>query len=311
MLKPLVIRILFLLIAGLIFPVSLAVAQEAALPCPDIPAAESGNADAQHTLAQAYKNGVCVSKSPTKAQEWYLKAAEQGHMLAQHALGDINFSGEGLKAPDYPKAKEWYLKAANQGHGLSQLRLAFLYAENHFKGVSVDYAEAEKWFRKAAEQNAGDARFRLGNFYHHYKDPPDYTRAFIWLSKAAENEHRAAQYDLANFYREGKGTGKDIQKAIAWYERAAGNGVMQASIALANMYHSGKEVKADKDKSFHWAQKTADMGAAPIYWLNLVADKYFEEKNYAQARKYYERAAKKDDPHAIERLAEISSIRLK
>lgn len=274
------------------------------LPCPDMEAAKSGNPVAEYELATAYRKGLCVEKSPDRAKEWYQKAGEQGSLQAQYALGEIYFTGEGTKAPDYPKAKEWYLKAAEQGHGLSQLRLAFLYAENHFTGLSVDYTQAEKWFRKAAEQNAGDARFRLGNFYHHYKNPPDYAQAIEWLTKAAEGGHRIAMYDLATFYREGKAVKKDMKISIYWLEQAGERGVLPAQIALAEAYASGTDVPKNETQAFFWAKKIADQGAAPLFWLNHVADILYGGKaaipqNYPLALQYYERAASKDDLHAL------------
>lgn len=301
----------FLLLGLLAAFTALPVRAESPMPCPDIPAAEAGNAQARFDLGLAYQKGLCVEKNARSALKWLERSAEQGHAPAQHALGEIYFTGADLPAADYPKAKEWHAKAALQGHGPSQLRLAFLYAENHFKGLDVDYAEAEKWFIKAAEQNAGDARFRLGNFYHHYKNPPDYVKAVEWLTRAAEDGHRTAMFDLATFYREGKAVPQDLGKSLEWLIRAGTGGVLPAQIMLAEAYGKGENgASKDPTQSFLWAKRIADQGAAPVYWLNHVADILYKgqdgiPKNHPLALKYYERAARKDDPHALERAAEM------
>ena len=44
--------------------------------------AEQGDADAQYKMGQMYEKGIGVSKNESEAQDWYIKAAEQGHSEA-------------------------------------------------------------------------------------------------------------------------------------------------------------------------------------------------------------------------------------
>src|SRR5688500_1742372 len=53
--------------------------------------AQAGDADAQFNLAQAYKLGRSVPVDLKLAQDWYQKAAIQGHEQAQTNLGLILF----------------------------------------------------------------------------------------------------------------------------------------------------------------------------------------------------------------------------
>src|SRR5688572_11282204 len=55
------------------------------------PLAESGDADAQFNLGQAYKLGRGVPMDMRQAQGWYEKAAKQGHAQAQAMVGLIMF----------------------------------------------------------------------------------------------------------------------------------------------------------------------------------------------------------------------------
>ena len=47
------------------------------------PLADRGDADAQYNLAQAYKLGRGVPLNMTLAEQWYERAARQGHEQAQ------------------------------------------------------------------------------------------------------------------------------------------------------------------------------------------------------------------------------------
>lgn len=283
-----------------------ALAQQAPIICPDIAAAEKGSIIDQYYLGKAYDEGYCnIVANKHDAEHWYRCAAEQAHMLAEYELGETFFTGDGVTI-DYPEAKRWYQKAAEQGHGLSQLRLAFLNAEAHFKPLTTDYAEAEKWFTKAAEQNAGDAQFRLGNFYLHYKQPADTGKGFIWLKRAAEGGHRIAMFDLARLFLEGKGVAKNEQLGMEWMTKAADADILQAQMNLVEIYTAKKDVT----QALKWILKIAGKPTASPFYLNKAGDIFFDgwetvPKNYPAARKYYDRAAAKGDPHALERMAQI------
>lgn len=274
--------------------------------CQDVnPAASS--AQMRYLLARAYEKGACgIAQDPARAMQTYRQAAEHGHMLAQYRLGEMNFTGT-AGATDFPEAKKWFLLAAEQGHGLSQLRLAFLNAEAHFKGLTVDYAEAEKWFLKAAEQDAGDARFRLGNFYHNYKNPPELEKAVYWLTRAAEGGHRVAMFDLARLLRKGEGAPADAGKALAWMTSSAKLGFLSAQMTLSEMYATGDGVPEDPATSLFWTLKVAEAPTAIPFWINKAGDVYFTgwgsvPRDYARAAAFYQRAADKNDAHALARL---------
>ena len=48
--------------------------------------AEGGDPQAQYQVATCYHNGLGVTSNMAKAEEWYLKAANQAHTDAQYAL---------------------------------------------------------------------------------------------------------------------------------------------------------------------------------------------------------------------------------
>ena len=56
--------------------------------------AEKGDTESQFSLARRYADGVGIPKNVPEAVNWYRKAAERGHELAQISLGILFDKGE-------------------------------------------------------------------------------------------------------------------------------------------------------------------------------------------------------------------------
>ncbi len=110
-------------------------------------AAEQGNADAQHILGVIYQSGQGVPQDNLEAAKWFRKAAEQGNADAQFNLGLMNKLGRGVPE-DYSAAVRWFQKAADQGQDKAQLNLGVMYANG--EGIPQDYVQAHMWFNLAA-----------------------------------------------------------------------------------------------------------------------------------------------------------------
>ena len=96
----------------------------------------------------------------TRAAAWFRKAAEQGHAVAQRALGILYFQG-GFGVPSsFSKAADWFYKAAKQGDAEAQYYLGLMF-ENGYD-IPQDDAKAASWYRKAAEQGHPEALEKLG-----------------------------------------------------------------------------------------------------------------------------------------------------
>jgi len=61
-----------------------------------------------------YANGQCVPEDKAEATKWYGKAAEQGNVDAQKALGAMYATGDGVPK-NYSEAYAWYSVAAKNG----------------------------------------------------------------------------------------------------------------------------------------------------------------------------------------------------
>ena len=80
-----------------------------------MPAAKSGNADAEELIGVLYAMGLGVPKDDQRAFEWYLRSAMKGHPGAQSGIGWYYEVGRGLAAPDLVRAYMWYTLSAIGG----------------------------------------------------------------------------------------------------------------------------------------------------------------------------------------------------
>jgi len=149
---------------------------------------------------RAYINSVDFNHSEhwryTQAALWYRKAAEQGNSVAQDALGDLYYNGQGVPQ-DYTQAALWYRKAAEQGNSVAQDALGDLYYNG--QGVPQDYTQAALWYRKAAEQGDAEAQDALGDLYNNGRGVPrDYAEAYFWYDLAAAGENASDEEDASD-----------------------------------------------------------------------------------------------------------------
>lgn len=95
----------------------------------------AGNADAQFNLGQAYKLGRGVPADLNQAEEWYRKAAVQGHPQAEDNYGLALFQN-GKRAEAVP----WLERSSNRGEPRAQFVLGTMYFNGD--GVTRDWVRA-------------------------------------------------------------------------------------------------------------------------------------------------------------------------
>ena len=140
--------------------------------------AESGGAEAQYLLGQAYDEGRVVPRDLAEALKWYSRAAEAGYAEAQNSLGSA------LQAEKrYAEALAWYEKAAAQEHVRSINSLAALYDAG--LGVAQDRNQAFQLWTRAAEQGSAEAMWNLARSYGSGGlGKPDLMAACAWNLRA-------------------------------------------------------------------------------------------------------------------------------
>ena len=80
-----------------------------------LPAARSGNAEAEELIGIMYALGLGVERDDIRAFEWYLRSSLKGHPGAQSGIGWYYEIGRGLPAPDLIRAYTWYVLSAIGG----------------------------------------------------------------------------------------------------------------------------------------------------------------------------------------------------
>lgn len=126
---------------------TLPAARTARAPVPRKPAVPDETADQDHKRGMLFYKGIGVDKDFKKAAQWFRRAAEKGHAVAQYNLGIMTYLGQGVDQ-DYRQAAEWFRRAGEQDHAAAQYNLGFLYYEG--RGVERDNLQAYMWIDRAA-----------------------------------------------------------------------------------------------------------------------------------------------------------------
>ena len=166
--------------------------------------AEAGDAQAQFDLACDYD--FEPPKRKRLAIEWYLRAAEGGHVEAQNFLGEAYRNGDDVRK-SRPRAVEWFRRAAAGGDSEAQLSLG--YALFYGEGVARDRAAALRWYRRSA---------RRGN--------------------------AAAMANIALSYRLGQGVPRNLAHAVRWYLLAAAGGNARAEEWMLDVARPTRRVRS-------------------------------------------------------------------
>jgi len=118
-----------------------------------MPLAAQGDTTALYNLGQLYRLGQGVDKDLARAEQYYLRAAERGHVLAQGNLGTLYYFKK--PKPDVAAALKWWRRAARAGNARAQYMLAHVY----FNGdvVARDYVRANAWMILAVKAGLADA----------------------------------------------------------------------------------------------------------------------------------------------------------
>ena len=163
-----------------------------------------------------------------------LSKANSGNADSQNQLGDAYFDGIGIEQ-DHAKAFEWYLRAAEQGHGKAQYNVAYAYANGI--GAQKNTSEAVKWYTRSSDQGIALAQYVLAKMLiaGQYIEQ-DYTEGLDLLQKASDQGLDLAQYDLGTIYLEGKIIESDTDKGIEYLKFAADQGYKDAQFNLGLAY---------------------------------------------------------------------------
>ncbi len=258
-----------------------------------VKAAKNGSVLAQTTVGESFLKGDDgFEKNPEKGIYWLTKAANNNWPKAQHLLGMAYLDGNGVKK-DQGEAVKWLTKSSEQNFSPAQLKLSQLYASG--TGVKKDIDKSAKLLIKAAENNDPDALTLQGKYLF---AADHYQSSFKSFEKAATLGNSEAQYFLGIMYRSGIGVKQDIEKSNELLNESALNGEANAQYQLFLLYFNGDGLPKNKKKALIWLERASNQNhlkAQVTYAHQLWVD-----KKYHQTFQVLQKAVKnKGDPEML------------
>ena len=210
-------------------------------------------------LADCYFSGLGCAQDRAKAVQLLEQAAAKGEPEALAKLGFLHEYGQGVKA-DPVLANNYYKKAAEAGHPMAQFKYAEALSEGIFPGKNFN--DAMPWYRKSAAAGCSQALFKLGVFYYDglgvKKDPRQAAKFFF---QAARQGYVRAQYNLACLFESGEVSGKvDREAAFYWFLQAARGGDTTAQRRTGECYLNGTGVDRSVSNAEKWLLLAAQNG---------------------------------------------------
>ncbi|KAJ3337556.1 hypothetical protein HDU93_000847 [Gonapodya sp. JEL0774] len=292
--------------------------------------AKEGNITALCGLGVCYLDGNCRSTDVKLATDYFVKAAEQGCLVAQLNLSRIFEIGIGTVAKDVDVAEGWRKRAQDSQDSQQMFSVGTCYKRG-WMGLPQDSALAEWWWKRAADCGYARAYYELGHLWEsdprysgrpvknmgyrmavkggipeaqydlaqHYWNSDSaepakwYLKSFQLFLKASEQGHVDSQYSLGVSFEQGKGVAQDYSMAVEWYMKAAIERHAAAKFRLGVCYQNGYGVKADPVEACCWLRKAAEQGHSDAQ--AMIAICYEEGRGVAQdaklAARWFRKAA--------------------
>lgn len=122
---------------------------------------QQGDTMAMALVAKSYEDGKYVEKNYEKAEELYLSVAssnDKASIAGEFGLGELYMKLD-FKRHDPALAAQWYKKAADKGHKLAQTKYGAMLAVG--KGTEQNIALAKVYLQKAANNGVVNAKTLL------------------------------------------------------------------------------------------------------------------------------------------------------
>jgi len=130
------------------------------------------------------------------AEEWYAKAAAQGHVGTIALLASAIDTNDELDPDAQRELLGLWLVAASAGDAPAQIRVGHCYLDG--RGCEADTQIAARWFQAAADQGDAEGRYQVGlGFLLGRGVEPDWHTALEWFDLAAQQGHTRAREALA------------------------------------------------------------------------------------------------------------------
>lgn len=212
--------------------------------------------DGFYTLGMIYEHGKCIDKDLEKSINFYIKAAEQGNLIAQMKL--YNYYDDQNKED---LAENYLIQAAEQNDELAQFYLGTKYTfgkkadekdeENKYKYVPVGI----EYLTKSAEQDYIMTQFVLGLFYSHHPKYNDINKSKEYFLKSLSNQNITKPDKFYNCHGKYKLPDADI---ISEYELLKGKSIkLFTNTIIGKFYLYGISYEKDPQKAKDYLLKVA------------------------------------------------------
>ena len=256
---------------------------------------ELGNYSACEKLVELYSVGDAdTKKDETKAQIYFDKLIEILQKQCDKSnqcveLGRYYYTGRYVEQ-NKTMAKEYFDKACEKEKLYCKAAGDIYFEANDFEQATIYFDKACKKDKSYCEK-ARNKYFEMGDIYFKAKD---YKQAQIYYDRACDNGSGYCE-KAGNKYFEIK----DYKQAKIYYEKGCKRGRESACVNLGELYLNGWGVEKDGEQ----ARIYFDEASAP--YCKEVGDKYFEIKDYKQAKIYYEKDTTIRNNYSSLRLGEL------
>lgn len=205
---------------------------------------ETVNTAFQHAKAAepngpVFKREEVFARWENVSRDELMKAVAGQNREAQYYWGKVG-QGEGVVRTR--QGFDWVRKAAEQGIVPAQHAVGMFYARRmKYVVVEADYREAERWFRLAAERGYEESCHQLAELsWEGVLGRPNLSETVTRLQQCVDLGCHRAEYQLAMLYATGVGEPRhDGERPAALLEKARAGGVPLAVLELAQRYRIG------------------------------------------------------------------------
>lgn len=200
-----------------------------------------GCASATLHIGDCYRDGI-FPRDFDKAMQYYKIAAESGDAQAQCTLANCYFEGK-ITECNIPLAGKWYERSGAQGYegALPMMQKIHKYVEDSFnRGVdaeeNLDYENAMKYYIEAAEFSHSGALCNLGKCYQKGLGcKKDCKKAVECYRKAIAGGSDIAKFNMGICYLRGQGVEYSYDNAAKYLSEAYADGIQEAKKLLDDM----------------------------------------------------------------------------
>ena len=156
-----------------------------------------------------------------KAVDYFLRAAQKGHVLAMYHLGMMHATGTGVLR-NCEQAVGLFKNVAERGHWTQQFADAYdAYDSGKIETALVMYMYLGELGYEMAQNNAAHILDELQDDLELFNRNGSLARALLQWKRSADQGHSASLVKIGDYYYYGHATAPDLSAAVQQYRLAA------------------------------------------------------------------------------------------